>query len=362
MSDLFLKNGSNDFSDYESSINLTEILNKGSVKKPNTLGSVTSSAMPYMNANELSATSLYSQNGGNDTSSFMPNLQGGSYSATSNVSKINTSDVNNLLNMLSSDSNVSEYNLSNKLNTLLQNGGNSYTTETEQLENRIEEMMGGSAINTGLVTLAALGITGALSEKYMKDSEVSPMKMLNNVLSKSGSTLSNIIRRPIQKPVVPQEVVPQVVPQSVPQSVPQDNVFMKNTNNLNSDLSTTTTVNNNEFSATSSAMPQDTRQKSMPSNNISSATSNANMTSMEQLIGGSNPGMRAFIDLGRMVVKELGIKGGPVAMSVASQLKKDITAKNPNISYDDLVDEGKKLLLANKSKYMKIAEDKKKKK
>lgn len=359
MSDLFLKNKSMTLNGDESSINLTEILNGGSTKGPSTKlsNSVTSSAMPYMNVNELSATSLYSQNGGRAddlTSSFMPNLQGGSYSATSNVSKINTSDVNNLLSMLSSDSNVSESNLSNKLNTLLQNGGAPDTTETEELENEIYGMMGGNPVTSGLVTLAALGVTGALSEKYAKDSEVSPLKMLGNVLNKSASTLSNMIRKPIQSR--PDQSRPD---QSRP-VFPQENVFMKNTENLSDSMSTTTTINNNDqFSATSSAMPFDPR---VGSRNVSSATSNANMTAMEDLVGGNNPALVAFRALAKMVVNELGIKGGPVAMSVAGQLKRDLEAKNPKISYDDLVSEGKKHLLANKSKYMKLADEKKRNK
>ena len=363
MSDLFLKYGSKPL-DSESSINLTGILN-GTSKDRNS--DVTSSVMPYMNASELSATSLYSQNGGIGSIT------------SSNVSGINTSDINNLLSMLSSDTAVSETNLHNKLNNLLQNGGGD-STETEQLESNIKNMLGGGPLTSSLITLAGLGVAGALSEKYL-NSDDQPGKILSSVLSRGYNKISSQYKRPIRNSIQREAYL---VSDTSVNSVPQDmnfsetsnvsNIFLRNRskNNLDNGFNTTTTVNNNSvtssampplnsnqtLSATSSAMPVNSKlsatSSAMPlsSNQNLSATSSA-MPFMEDLVGGNNPALVAFRGLINLVTKILGVNH-PKGMKIASHLQKDIKKENPKIAHEDLVSAGKKLLLANKSKYLNL--------
>ena len=84
-----------------------------------TNGEMTSSFMPQ-NGGYLSATSS------NTTSSFMPQ-KGGSFSATS-VNKNNNNEVNQLISMLTSDSDD-------------KNNFTANSTATEELENRLRNML-----------------------------------------------------------------------------------------------------------------------------------------------------------------------------------------------------------------------------
>jgi len=101
-----------------------------------TNGEMTSSFMPqnggYLSATSSNTSNFMSQNGGSFgtngdmTSSFMPQ-KGGSFSATSD-NKNNTNDVNQLISMLTSDSND-------------KNNFTANSTATEELENRLRNML-----------------------------------------------------------------------------------------------------------------------------------------------------------------------------------------------------------------------------
>jgi len=360
MSDLFLKN--NGYNVTESSINLTNILGIKNNNKINNVFSPTSN-----------------------------NLIGGNGSVTSsaNLSKINSADINNLLSMLTSESdiNTATSDLENKLkNMLTQNGGSNDTENTEVLENRLINMLGGSnggddistealenKINSiirgnqsggaakSLVTLAALGLAGTiLNKKITNDTEtefnaariIGPVPQAKPVVvpapkpvvSEVKPTVSeNKIKVAVEVPIetvisseIPKKITnlsetstnsvfakPANVPNSVPVNPPNPFIPL-----------TTTTINNNssELSATSSAMP-DSR--------------------LEQL-GGNNPALIAFREISAMVAKKLGISNGPQAKKIAGQLQRDVKEKNKDITHDKLVDAARKHLEENLNQYEKM--------
>jgi len=88
-------------------------------------------------------------NGGNNNLNESNNNLNGSITSSSNLSKINSADINNLLSMLTSENENTNNNLDNKLKNMLnQNGGNSQLSEmtesTEQIEKRLINMLGKS--------------------------------------------------------------------------------------------------------------------------------------------------------------------------------------------------------------------------
>jgi len=204
MSDLFLKNSvKNSESNYsESSVNLYKILNLG-------------------------------------------NKTGGNYSITSNanLSKVNQNEVNDLLSMITSESNTNTNALQNNLTNLLsQTGGNNidYVNDTELLKNKLNDIYynqnGGTLATIGALaglTLAGTGLV-KLSEP---ESEVNLHKILN---------------------------IPHATKVHVPVSHSEsNNVFLpqKHSNNIlnnNHQINTTTTLQGSEsVSATSAFKPED---------------------------------------------------------------------------------------------------------
>lgn len=352
MSDLFLNNG---YNVTESSINLTNILGMKNNNKINNVFSPTSN-----------------------------NLIGGNASVTSsaNLSKINSADINNLLSMLTSESdiNTATSDLENKLKNMLnQNGGSNDSENTEVLENRLINMLGGNnggddistealenKINSiirgnqsggaakSLVTLAALGLAGTiLNKKISHDTEtefnatrvIGPVPQAKPVVVPAPNQVvvpapnqvfpENKIKVSIEVPI--ETTTSSEIPKKVTNlsETSTNSVFAKPANvppNPFIPLTTTTINNNSELSATSSAMP-DSR--------------------LEQL-GGNNPALIAFREISAMVAKKLGISNGPQAKKIAGQLQRDVKEKNKDITHDKLVDVARKHLEDNLNQYEKM--------
>ena len=299
MSDLFLKNSvkNNNFHNLtESSFNLNKILNINPVNKVNNTqdgGSVTSSAI-MQPINELSSTS-YNNN---------TQVGGGSITSSANLSKINSNDINNLLAMLTSESNANTVteDLENRLKKLLtQNGGgftddmNTENMNTENLESRIKNIQsGGNKTLMGLVGLAGEG-TGfsEFNSKTVMDNNK------NNVIENLNVTSFEMPSRPI---------------------------FTKGESN-NQIIGTTTEI---PSSATSSAMP-DSR--------------------LRDLVGGNHPAMVVYREICKLVSEKLKITNGPNCKKIAGQLQKDVKKKMPDITHDKLLKAAEKYLTDNMKEY-----------
>ena len=346
--------------------------------------SVTSSAfMNKLNLNTATSPINVSQMIGGDNT----------ISGTSDLN----SDINNLVNMLTSDShmntinNTSNQSLENKLRKLLnQDGGNfDDNMNTDELENKIYNVLknnkqtGGD--NTNLVKLG-LAATGAYFAYNMlnpseTESELNVNKILNNnkvqtpvlsasvpvtysatspVLSASvpvtysatspvSSATSSVL--PVSRNYVesaPQRVSNYVQKNNIKVATPQvtlkrndsetpvsENVFIKQTNQRNviPQILTTTDV---PISSTSSFMPVDSRVKEL------------------EMYGGNNPALVAFRSIVKNITIKLDIKYNK-ALKVASKLQADVKSKNPNISHEDLADAAKKLLEQKMSEYKDFA-------
>jgi len=366
MSNLFLKNNirNNSLSNTtESTFNASKVINFNNKISRNT--SVTSS-MIQQSINNLSSTSYDNSQVG-----------GGSVTSSANLSKINSNDINNLLSMLTSESNThtSTENLENKLMKLLnhQEGG-AYTENTEQMENKLKDLLnqnGGSYtedMNTEMLEsrisniikqsggglkavagLAGLALAGTIANKYVSETETD---ILGNTL---GPVTSKPVPVPQQKnlpeyPTPVRSVRDSVTSSEMPGSVnlSETSVFAKPTETKKSSetetkklenafINTTTSVNNSpEFSATSSEMPvlnKDAR--------------------LEQL-GGNNPALVAFRDISKKLSEKLGISNGPNAKKIAGQLQRDVKEKMPNITHDKLVSAAMKHLDENLNDYKKM--------
>jgi hypothetical protein len=377
MSDLFLKNNfKNNNNITESSIGLSNIIGMNNNRSNKNMFSATS---PYMNGGYASVTS------------------------SANLSKINTNDINNLLSMLTSESEVNSATseLENTLkNMLVQDGGAALTENTEELEGRLINMLGqtggsddistealenriNSIINgtqsggaKSLLTLAGLTLAGTMLNKKLSaktstetETEFNSTRVIGPVVNKPVVPVVNtpvvpVVNKPVA-PVVPKAPEPPANKIKVNVEVPLDSVTSsempnKNVNSLSETSTnsvfvkqpavvapnpfiplTTTTVNNNsEFSATSSAMP-DKRVSQL-------------VGGYSEQEGGANPGMRAFLEISAMVAKKLNIANGVPAKKIAGQLQRDVKEKNEGISGDKLVEAAKKHLEDNLEKYKKM--------
>lgn len=345
MSNLFLKNSVKNImnnNSTESSLNLNKILNitnNNNIKPRQSTSSVTSSNI-LQSVTNLSSTSYdNNQNGG------------GSVTSSANMSKINSSDINNLLSMLTSESNVNSENdnIENKLKSLLnQNGGAYSETATEELENRLQNLLQ-SDINTevlenklkniinksqkggakAILALGGLAAIGAL------------LKKMNVSETESELNSSKIIEKPDQSakplPTVAESATSSEEPKDMPLS--DTSVFVPATKvpAESKPFITTTDV--------SSTSPE-------PDNRLKALEKDQD--------GGSHPAMVAYREMCKFVADELKIPNGPSAKKIASQLQKDVKEKMPTITPDKLVAEAKKMFQSNESKYEKLSNSLKK--
>ena len=343
--------------------------------------SVTSSAfMNNLNLNTATSSVNVSQMIGGDYT----------HSATSDLN----SDINNLVNMLTSDShmntinNSSNQSLENKLRKLLnQDGGNfDDNMNTDELENKIYNVIknnkqsGGAGTNLVKLGLAATGAYFAYNmlKPSETESEINVNKIFNNgnkvpvtssvpvlpasspvlsatspVLSATSPVLSATssvlpVSRNYVEPV-PQRVSNDVQRYNIKVATPQvaikkqndsetsvsENVFIKSSTQRNviPQILTTTDV---PASSTSSFMPVDSRVNQL------------------EMMGGNNPALIAFRAIVKNIVAKLDIKYNK-ALKVASKLQADVKSKNQDISHEDLADAAKKLLEQKMSEYKEFA-------
>ena len=351
MSNLFLKNNVKNImnnNSTESSLNLNKILNISShnnIKPRQSTNSVTSSNI-LQSVTNLSSTSY-------------DNIQNGGASVTSsaNMSKINSSDINNLLSMLTSESNVNTAsdNVENKLKSLLnQNGGAQSETATEELEYRLKNLLqtGGNMsedINTEVLENKLKNIInksqkGGAKAVLALGGLVALGALLNKMhVSETESEInsSKIIGAPVESvkplPTVVESATSSEEPKDI--SVSDTSVFVppKKVAPESKPFITTT-----EVSPTSASPEPDKRLKALEQE------------------GGSHPAMVAYREMCKFVADELKIPNGPSAKKIASQLQKDVKEKMPSITPDRLVAEAKKIFQSNESKYEKLSNSLKK--
>ena len=449
MSNLFLKNNTkNKYNNTESSINLTEILGMNTNKVKNARESATSSinvgnyddsATSSVNqklSHHLSATSTINNlNGGGynilsatstinnlnninlsatstinnlnninlSATSSINNLNGGginslSNSTDNNISKINSNDINNLLSMLTSETNennTTTSKLENKLKNLLVNnniaGGSNNnlfvdSESTEMLQNKINNIVNrnnlgntqsGGALKS-LITLGTLGAIGTmLNKKINEESEFNSSKVLGND-NDIKQNYNNKFNTESQEPN------PFLMQQSNNQTnyQPENNkIFMQQPNNQQNNqplnLNTTTTIENDKrvdqlsyqqkqfnqqkpfnqqpFNQQQFNQQQFNQQQNQPP--VSTEQPQFGGSSEEFLNnqdGGDNPGFDAFRKLSAMVSEKLEIPNGKIAKIIAKKLKGDVISKQGEMSHDKLFIAAKKHLENNMSTYKKL--------
>jgi len=430
MSDLFLKNNNiinNNMS--ESSINLTEIL--GMSKNNNKfINSATSSDNINNFKNIVSATSnnmMRSSNtntfnassnmlGGTKKKSFntklsntfsatsantntfsatSANMTGGAnnFSATSSnivdnntiFSKINKTDINNLLSMLTSESNdTTTSRLEDNLrNMLTQNGGNNKCNENtnmlEKKKNKLLKQLGGNINNnaSAIITLAGLGAAGAIINNYVPndtESEINYSKIIDNSTSPQTTSTVQLSKLTQLTPII-QTIQPNPIQSTQLIPVPQ---MKKDTIKINMEVpsnsyspTTSSEMPQDNFSVTSSEQPFLKSKPNNASNNASNNSSNPflnttttinntndmnniNDNRLAQLVGGENLGMVKFREICVLVSKKLNIPNGAKTKKIAGQLQRDVKEKNKNISYNELVNAAKIHLEKNLNTYKKM--------
>jgi hypothetical protein len=329
------------------------------------------------------------------------NIVGGNASITSsaNLSKINSGDINNLLSMLTSESDNNNNDGDMLENILHQNGGDLLTENTADLENRLTFMLGqtgGSDDNIStdalenrindiirsnqsggaksLLSLAGLTLAGTMLHKKLSNStdtetEFNASKIIGSAVnnpmqqrvSRSNSpNRRSVVNSPSRRLVEPstknrfnvQVPLDSATSSEMPSrnintlsETSNNSVFVKQPNVSTNPFIplTTTTVNNNSnlsnLSATSSAMP-------MSDKRLSNLDLNQD--------GGNNPPLIAFREISSMAAKKLNIPNGPKAKKIAGQLQRDVKEKNKDISVDKLVEAARNHLNNNLEKYKKM--------
>jgi hypothetical protein len=371
MSDLFLKNNlKKNLNMTESSFNISNILDNNKLNN----NSITSTLIP--NSIIPSTTSNQNQNGGQSATS------------SANMSKINVKDINNLINMLTSESpnHTATNELQDKLSNLLQKGGdddddleNKLTDQvnTELLENKLKNIINqnGGSLNTEnldtemlenkmsnyinqkggdpktLLTLGGLLLAGtvAKSNENKKNSNSSATES-----EFSTSKIDRILSRPSRN-----SKLPTVLEESRSRNMNHHNndyynnndrdIFMKHSSSSPEMMPiahTTTSIANDddEFSATSSEMPYIHNKQ----------TSNKDQR-LFNLTGGRDlpVALQEFQKIIKLAMDELDINR-PKAMKIASSIQKAIKEDDPNIKVEKLLDAAKQELSKNKSKYTKL--------
>jgi len=235
-----IKNNTKNILSSEQSISLPQFINIYDIKpannvksNSNNISSVTSSIANINNNNILSDTSSIGNNNNilstttiennivnkplqnninySPTSSFKQ-LGGANYSATSNSNtyKVNNTDINNLISMLTSESdmnnstntNTLEYNLKNIL-TKSQSGGTSDPGDdmnTEYLENKLNNILNNSKQHKSLPFIAG-AVTGTVATTIMNDvkqksnvsSEFNPAEIITNTNTNTDPRLTQLI-------------------------------------------------------------------------------------------------------------------------------------------------------------------------
>ena len=347
------------------------------------------------NTNTFSATSANMTGGANNFSATSANMTGGAnnFSATSSnivdnntiFSKINKTDINNLLSMLTSESNdTTTSRLEDNLrNMLTQNGGNNKCNENtnmlEKKKNKLLKQLGGNINNnaSAIITLAGLGAAGAIINNYVPndtESEINYSKIIDNSTSPQTTSTVQLSKLTQLTPII-QTIQPNPIQSTQLIPVPQ---MKKDTIKINMEVpsnsyspTTSSEMPQDNFSVTSSEQPFLKSKPNNASNNASNNSSNPflnttttinntndmnniNDNRLAQLVGGENLGMVKFREICVLVSKKLNIPNGAKTKKIAGQLQRDVKEKNKNISYNELVNAAKIHLEKNLNTYKKM--------
>jgi hypothetical protein len=226
MSSLLFKNDIHNILPHTTTENNSNILNNIKINNLNEDNSISATSSAFMNNINLNTAT---------SSVNLSQMNGGNYinSATSDLK----SDINNLVSMLTSESNNNNKNIStpsleNKLRKMLNQDGGNFSDEmnTEELENRIYEIVKNNkqqgGFDTSNVVKIGLAATGAyLAYNLLKptetETEVNIQKLLN--MSQVPVQQPAPIQKqpaPIQQQVPFQQQVPIQQPAPIQQQVP----------------------------------------------------------------------------------------------------------------------------------------------
>ena len=275
--------------------------------KNNTELSATSS-MAFSNKNNLSATSSLNMNGGG----FV------------NKNKNKNQDVDSLVAMLTTDSHTETEQLETKLKGLLNNkmdGGG-----IDELHN-VKSFFHNLKNNGVKVDLKLDDLT--LSEFFNSSSM---RKNKNNTFLKGGDPLTE---------AAPPAVVAQTSATAVGDAP------------ASTEAASTAVAAEAASTAVAAEATQQAQQAAAPN------TNKYLLGGAKQQNGGRDlpPALVAFQKLRSFVAKELDLKGIKVSAKVASALKKDVTAKNPNSDPMEIANIAIKYFNDNRGKYEKLAKD-----
>lgn len=376
MSNIFLQNEQKNSVSLDSSesISMPKFINFN--KENNQLKSGSRSNKNY---SETSFNFLSNNNENNSATSILNNSFGGSINSK-NESEINTKDINNLISMLTteSDANTTLTNLlENKLRSNELIGGNDDENndfiDTDILERKLYKILNKSKQTGGFFTPFAIGAAAGVAGKMLyenskkkndnnndllveivknhekntlifkqKLNNITPSSKLNVLINENDTNISNLlnIKTPysdIEQKTINNLKLNLIEMENTLEANKQAGTFIESKNNNYEDLNTTTNV----LSPTSSFNPNNSITSSDLSNRLPNLT------------GGANPHLKAFGKLRKYVAEKLKIANGPVAMKIGGQLQRDIKAKHPDIKLEDIFEEAKKEL--NKTdKYKKM--------
>ena len=283
-----------------------------------------------------------------EKNSYNSNQQGGNYSPTSSFNQQGgnlNNDINNLVNMLTSDSqmnsildsNTSTPQLENKLKKLLnQEGGNiNYTdnnSEINSVDNFIKNYSENNQTGGDLFTVGLAATAGYLAYNMYNNSNKQTVNLNVPQVDTESSVRSLMSQNPVKytnTPIKPSRPISSSINTSIKPSRPISE--------------TTTDVG---FSATSSNV----NSLNSANNQVFSQTSTDQ--NFEQL-GGNSPALVAFREIVKLVCKELDIKYNK-ALKIAGQVQSDVKEKNSSVTPKNLVELATKQLKDNKSKYQKM--------
>ena len=222
MSSLLFKNDIHNILPHTTTENNSNILNNIKINNLNEDNSISATSSAFMNNINLNTAT---------SSVNLSQMNGGNYinSATSDLK----SDINNLVSMLTSESNNNNKNIStpsleNKLRKMLNQDGGNFSDEmnTEELENRIYEIVKNNkqqgGFDTSNVVKIGLAATGAyLAYNLLKPTETETEVNVQKLLNIQPAPIQQQV--PIQQPALVQQQVPfqQQVPIQQPDPIQQ---------------------------------------------------------------------------------------------------------------------------------------------
>jgi hypothetical protein len=294
-----------------------------------------------------------------EKNSYNSNQQGGNYSPTSSFNQQGgnlNNDINNLVNMLTSDSqmnsildsNTSTPQLENKLKRLLnQEGGNinynDNNSDINSVDNFIKNYSENNQTGGDLLSIGLAATAGYLAYNMYNNSNKQTVDLNLSEVPTESSVSSSMNLKPTRIMNTP-------VRSSINNNTPIRSSINSTRTPVSSrpNMSETTTdlPGLSGFSATSSNV-----------NSLNSASNQVfSQTSTDQnydQLGGNSPALVAFREIVKLVCKELDIKYNK-ALKIAGQVQSDVKEKNSSVTPKNLVELATKQLKDNKSKYQKM--------